>query len=397
MQLFTILLALSAGAAALPLQARDDGLKVLALPITKQQRNMTAINQVLWQTGHVMTSIPAPLINQVYSYVAEFQLGFPAQKMTAMIDTGSSDLWVYTQKSGATPSYRAGFSLFSKVLSSDFRIQYVKGQASGEWIVDMMSLGSAQLFQQQFGAVDSTANTPADMGVFGIGQVSAESASKKYLNFPANLKDKGYIDTIAYSLGLDSIDATEGSILFGGIDTGKFDGPLYTVPFINANNFAVDFMYKDHRSWAILDSGTSLTYLPQDITDAIAADLGAQWVPSQQSYEVKELPQDAEIVYNFSGVKIRIPSRELFLRNAHGTLTLTILPNTLSLGYNLMGDSMLRSAYVVYDLEHFVAGIAQAKYGAPSTIVPISGSIPSSTPAPGFGASIAAVNSTAVN
>lgn len=44
-------------------------------------------------------------------------------------------------------------------------------------------------------------------------------------------------------------------------------------------------------------------------------------------------------------------------------------------GYVLFGDTFLRAAYVVYDIDEEKIGIAQAKYTSESDVQPVSGSL----------------------
>lgn len=52
--------------------------------------------------------------------------------------------------------------------------------------------------------------------------------------------------------------------------------------------------------------------------------------------------------------------------------------------YILFGDNVLRSAYLVYDLDEFEISIAQARYTTEGEISVISSSVPNSIQAPGY-------------
>src|SRR5580658_8539364 len=94
-----------------------------------------------------------------------------------------------------------------------------------------------------------------------------------------------------------SLEAATGQILFGGIDTAKYDGTLsslevYPDPQSGTNqitSFTVAFTSlqvtsstgtdtltpSNYAVAAILDSGTSLTLIPDDLASIIIKELGA--------------------------------------------------------------------------------------------------------------------------
>lgn len=323
------------------------------------------------------SAIPLALSNQVYQYLATFDLGTPEQSVTAQIDTGSSDLWVYGPKSNAPgASYDPSKSSTYTYLNNDFSIEYVDGtQISGNWVTDTITIGSAAVKKQQFAYTNAVASNGLNNGVFGIGFENDESTSSEYTNVPQNLKNQGFISQNAYSLYLDDIDATTGTLLFGGIDKAKYTGTLAVLPIQSTSSFQVALTVEGTATSGILDSGTSLTYLPSKIVSKIANTYGATWDSSQGAYFVYSEPSGPPLVYTFGSAKISVALDELFIDNGDGSYILTVLPNSETQGINLIGDSTLRSAYVVYNLDSNQVGIAQAQYTSSSNIVPITGAL----------------------
>ncbi|ANB15154.1 Yps1p [Sugiyamaella lignohabitans] len=338
-------------------------------------------------------SYDTPLANEIYEYIATFELGTPGQTIEAQIDTGSSDLWVYTPAVHETTPFNSKKSSTYKYLNGNFEIDYVKGSASGNWVTDTLTIDGVSLKNQQFATV---AQDEGSTGVFGIGLEADEASSTEYVNVPQNLVNQGYISHNAYSLYLDDLEASEGALLFGAVDSAKYSGKLYTLPLISNSAFQVTLSgisgstgtSLGGATYGILDSGTSYTFLPSADVSAIASYLGATYDSRQKAYFF-DSPPSKSIVYNFSGATITIPPSELAVpaSSIHLTNTkpyfLPILPNTQSSGYNLLGDSFLRSAYVVYDLENKEVSIAQASWNnANSNIQIISGTVPGAVPAP---------------
>lgn len=224
-----------------------------------------------------------------------------------------------------------------------------------------------QLKNVQFGVATSTVDEFS--GILGIGH--GENVTIRYKNFVDELQAQGVTGTKAFSLALGSKSEQEGVIIFGGLDTGKFAGPLVTQPIVPAAQspdgvprywIDMNYMsltppsgnvkkYSNSTMAVFLDSGATLTLLPQTLADTIAADFGADGVDSNGFYAVDCSLNDLAGTLNFAfpGVTIQVPYKEIIreLATTFGTLCyLGISPNE---DFVLLGDSMLRSAYAVFD------------------------------------------------
>ncbi|CAN6600938.1 aspartic proteinase yapsin-3 [Trichomonascus vanleenenianus] len=330
------------------------------------------------------SAVLEPLQNQVYQYVAQLSIGTPAQTVECLLDTGSSDLWVYSNKAGVDPCYTPSSSASYRFLEEGFEIQYVSGTAKGDWITDNVALEGTTVENLQFATVDDvTTSGPDPIGIFGIGFASGESVSsgQTYPNFPQMLANEGIIASNAYSLFLDDLEASSGSILFGGIDTAKYEGDLVTLPIVQSDALAVTASVEGTSFTAVLDSGTSLSYIPKQVADGIAEKYGGVFDNTQGLYFVDNIP-NGNVSFSFgSGGQVVVPGSELAVEatlfgvpNPIKKYAFTIVGNDQSSGYNLLGDSFLRSAYVVYDLTNKQISIAQAKYTDESNVQPITSS-----------------------
>lgn len=79
-------------------------------------------------------------------------------------------------------------------------------------------------------ASNVTTGLSAYGGVLGLGYPGNEATYYTYPNLMEQLVDVGLTNSMLYSLHLDDIHDTSGSILFGGIDTEKYYGTLYSMP-----------------------------------------------------------------------------------------------------------------------------------------------------------------------
>lgn len=272
--------------------------------------------------------------------------------------------------------------------------------------------------------------TNIPFGLIGIGYEADESSittvGKEYPNFPVALMNAGDINSVAYSLWLDDLQSSTGSILFGAINTDKYVGDLIKVNVqtmtgsSSITSFLVDVteiqavsssgsdvIYSGSTIQAVLDSGTTLTYLPQDVAESIWSEVGAEY---SADFDMAIIPcsmasHSGHISYTFGGPggpRINVTLDELVLSGGDGpqitsgkykgdTACEFGIQNTTGNTF-LLGDTFLRSAYVVYDLANNQIALANTDFNSTSSNIVAfaskSAPIPSATSAPSQSASI---------
>ncbi len=157
----------------------------------------------------------------------------------------------------------------------------------------------------------------------------------------------------------------------------------------------------NYATAAILDSGTTITLLPDDVAQVVYEELGATY---EQSLGAAVVPcvlgsNTGFLTYGFGGVggpsiKVQVSDLVLPLVDSRGNSpTYTNGQRACQLGIQaagdlpvLFGDTFLRSAYVVYDLINNRIALAQTDFNSTgSNIVAFASSgapIPSATNAP---------------
>ncbi|KAH9897609.1 aspartic peptidase domain-containing protein [Xylariomycetidae sp. FL2044] len=380
-------------------------------------------------------------------YFASCMVGTPGQNLTLQLDTGSSDIWVPSSSasvceqgsssSGSSSSQGCTLGSFDEQASDtfelvgqgDFSISYVDGSKSeGDYFADTFQIGDATLTNMTMGL---GLDTDIPYGLVGVGYALNEaivsqsgSAQDAYPNLPQQMLDQGLIATNAYSLWLNDLDASTGSILFGGIDTDKYHGDLtrikiYQDPQTNAfTSFIVALTSLSASSSSgsdalsssqfpipvVLDSGTTFSYLPSDLAEQVWEEVGAGYSSQAQAALLPCEMQNSggQFTFGFAGAggpTINITMDELVLPLTTGDpIRFTSGPykgqEACSFGIQnfssdpfLLGDTFLRSAYVVYDLENNEIGMAPTDFNATtSNIVAFASKgapIPSATEAPG--------------
>lgn len=384
-------------------------------------------------SGQPAKTLPVDIGNQYFYYSINITIGTPPQAFECLLDTGSSDLWVSSTNNpycATTPAELQNTSyiecvsgLFNENSSSTyhanqssahdnfFGIEYADyAYAEGLWSNDVVSFAGVTLSHASFGlAEESNSSQP----VMGIGFANLESSNFAFLlnetdkyvaytypNIPLLLQSQGHINIPAYSLYLNDLNSGAGQVLFGGVDHCKYSGILETVPMVATYpdvDFAVEtairmtsFSLKDNLGLphyysltnleALLDSGTSLMYLPDQLAQAIYTDLSA--TPDNTiGYYVTPCSNSAKgsLGFGFSGANINVPYSEFLFpitnddgsdyTNSNGQALCAV--GMFSLGELptndneiILGDTFLRSAYVVYNLDKKEISIGQANYNA---------------------------------
>ncbi|KAG9828276.1 candidapepsin-4 precursor, partial [Aureobasidium melanogenum] len=214
------------------------------------------------------------------------------------------------------------------------------------------------------------------------------------------MMQSGLINTNAYSLWLNDLDASTGSVLFGGVNTEKYTGSLQTLPILTEEGIYAEFIIaltgvgyngqensiaSNLNTAALLDSGSSLMYLPNNVAEEIYRMTGAKY---SQEYGAAFIDcnmryNDTTIDFTFSSPTIRVSMSELVLVMGYqGRTPLCILGIAPADGTTpVLGDTFLRSAYVVYDITNNEISLAQTNFNSTgSNIVEITNtSVPDAT------------------
>lgn len=303
---------------------------------------------------------------------------------------------------------RTKSSTFKEVTPGGFFISYLDNTAAeGDYISESFAFqgSSSTVTGLQMGLVTATNETSNQVGgitgLMGIGYDTLESTNTPYPNLPDQLVSQGIINAKAYSLYLDDVASSTSSILFGGIDTEKFVGSIESVPVqkvnggytrLNALISSLSFnssgvvtpLIAGTADSVTLDSGFSYSYIEDAAVEAIYTELGAiddtggasgfAWVDCND----RCTKYDDFFSFQFgdaSGPLINVPLAESIIGPVSKPANLDLpfdnacivafLPGSLlSPPYHTLGDTFLRSAYVVYDLQNNEIALAQSNFEA---------------------------------
>ncbi|MCJ1320151.1 hypothetical protein MMC15_005489 [Xylographa vitiligo] len=385
---------------------------VLGVSFRKEvRRDLTHLNRL----ARRQKSITASIENADLLYLINVTIGTPPQPFGLQLDTGSSDIWVPATSADVCRQDPQSCSLFGAfnpnasssfvdIAPGQFQISYVDNSGvTGDYINETFAIGKTTIKQQTMGLA---AQSNRALGIMGIGLDSGESIAASGVEYPnviAQMKLEGYINTMAYSLWLNDLDSNDGSILFGGVDTSKFHGSLISVPIqpdtesqaitsftVVLSSFSVQNSSRNAQYSqtnlavpVILDSGTSLTYLPDQYAMAILGGVGATNDPNY-GYTVPCSLGSTAATFNFTfggptGPTIVVGINEFVVPIVtqdgsvptlqDGSAACNFGINPAGSSPNLFGDTFLRSAYVVYDLENNQIGLANTDFNATGSSV----------------------------
>jgi hypothetical protein len=299
---------------------------------------------------------------------------------------------MYNSNSSSTYSY----------LSSDFQISYADGTgASGDYVSDTLNIGGASVKKLQMGVGYVSSSSE---GVMGIGypalEVQAQNNGRTpYPNVPQAMADQGLIKTPAFSLWLDDLASSTGSILFGGVDTAKFSGNLVSMNVVQENGQFLEMIIPmnglqissasssqtvtSSSISVLLDSGSTLSYLPTKVAQKIYTNLGVTWSDADQTaYCPCSLGQSSKTIdFQFNGVTIPVRLSEMVLAggvSASLDCTFGIFEQSGSVSSSTftLGDTFIRNAYIVYDLHNNQISMAPTNFSpSGSNILEISNSV----------------------
>ncbi|KAF4422053.1 hypothetical protein F53441_14327 [Fusarium austroafricanum] len=367
-------------------------------------------------------------------YFTEVTIGSPPQNITLQLDTGSSDVWVpwtFADICEDNDNGKKGCPLgsfdpdesktFKHVAPGMFGITFVDNSyVKGDYFEDHFELDGAVINNLTMGLA---VKTNISYGLIGVGyaknEASGSTADVIYPNLPVAMYQGGFINTIAYSVWLNDLDAESGSIMFGGVDTAKYVGHMHRIDIqkidghyyhfvvaltslVATSSSGSDTLTECFPIQAVLDSGTTLSYLPNDLVNEIWKEVGAVWSPY---YGVAVLPcaygrnqgnftfglagPDGpsislgmdELVLTMTSDPANMPAFESGAYKGETMCTFGIQNDTSDL--YLLGNTFLRSAYVVYDLVNNEVGIAATDFNStkskPVAFKSYGASIPSAT------------------
>ncbi|PRQ28393.1 putative phytepsin [Rosa chinensis] len=235
-------------------------------------------------------------------YYGEIGIGTPPQPFTVIFDTGSSNLWVPSNKCYFSVAcyfhakYKSSQSSTYKKNGKSASIQYGTGAISGFFSNDNVKVGDLVVKDQEF--IEATSEPGLTFlaakfdGLLGLGfqEISVGNAVPVWYN----MIKQGLIKEPVFSFWMNRNAAAQegGELVFGGVDPHHFKGKHTYVPVTQKGYWQFDMGdvligdkptgYCAGGCHAIADSGTSLLAGPTTVVTLINKAIGANGVVSQE-------------------------------------------------------------------------------------------------------------------
>jgi phytepsin len=233
-------------------------------------------------------------------YYGEIGLGTPVQAFNVVFDTGSSNLWIPSQKCSfySIPcwlhnKYDSSLSSSYEEDGREFSIEYGSGSLSGFFSKDTLSIGGLRVPEQTFAEAinePSLSFVAASFdGILGMGfpEISVGKVEPPFQNL---LRRYPELDPVfSFWLNRDAEDAEHGGeLVIGGVDPDHFKGKHTWAPVTRRGfwQFALDGIQTEGFSHgpaqAIADTGTSLLAGPSKDIRRLNKAIGADSAVVQQ-------------------------------------------------------------------------------------------------------------------
>ncbi|KAG1749656.1 aspartic peptidase domain-containing protein [Suillus paluster] len=295
-----------------------------------------------------------------------------------VIDTGSSDLWVTGQQ-----------IKIDKNTSDKLNLTYGIGSASGNIAYTTVRLGTYEVQNQAFLNVDTTYQQAAQ-GILGLGFISLSGIEKKVNNkaarpimasiFEQNSSTPNFV-ALALERTTDQEDTSGGIITIGEYDprfknvAGTTKYPLapatssrWTIALsgmqVNGHSVTLKSAVKGTKKGtaiSLIDSGTSLAYIPSDAVDAIyGAISGSVHIKTNgQNFWITPCLGQANVSFSFGNDHFPINPLELTRPatftdggNQYTVCVSAFRPQLSSTDSDmdfLLGDIFMRNVYSVFN------------------------------------------------
>jgi hypothetical protein len=334
-------------------------------------------------------------------------IGNPSQRVTVLVDTGSSELWVNpdcrTAKSRDQQQQCIQFGKYDPAKSNNSygpfgkeELNYgdpsdAKTQTSATiyFYADTVALGGAKIKNQTFGVVSQS--NGQSQGILGLAPdlKAGFDVDEPYSLVLNSMAAQGVIASRVFSLDLRHADDQYGAVIYGGLDKSKFIGTLEKRPIVKGVggqwrlgvemttvgvtlSSSSSFKVAGSDANVMLDSGTTISRMHSAVALPILQALGAE-NDGEGYYQVPCSTKNAagSVDFGFGNKTIHVPFKD-FVLDLGGSSNTCYVGMVLTTDQQILGDSVLRAGYFVFDWDNQEVHIAQAANCKTNDIVAVS-------------------------
>lgn len=325
------------------------------------------------------------------------EIGSPGQKVTVLVDTGSSELWFNPDcTTSPTTEQQRQCRDFGEYDPDDSDTPAVGPFATGElhygdpsdpssltsveleYYSDDITFGNVTITNQTFGIV--TASEGISTGILGLAPTlrgGFDEADDPYSLVLHSMAEQGVISSRMFSLDLRHAEASTGAVIYGGIDRNKFIGELESMPIVRGDGgeyrlgVEIDSMGltidgesedydldEDDRNF-VLDSGHTMSRFRQSAAAPILRALDAEDFGDNYFYvPCSTREESGSVNFGFGSKTVRVPFSDFILE--YGDPFYCVVGLVITQEQQIAGDSILRAGYFVFDWDNEAVHVAQA-------------------------------------
>ncbi|KPM42252.1 hypothetical protein AK830_g4301 [Neonectria ditissima] len=336
------------------------------------------------------------LENMDFFYAAEIDIGEPPQSVVVLVDTGSNELWVNPECENAPSdsqySQCVGFGEYDPDKSEtppigpfgretinygDASDPTTHTSATIRYYTDTLTFGDSQILNQTFGIVIQSDGI--SQGIMGLAPDlrGGFDSDEPYTLLLSSMAEQGIIESRVFSLDLRHSTSSTGAVIYGGLDRSKFIGALEPVDIIRGEGgeyrLAVrltslgvtidesdEFDLDEADTNVMLDSGTTITRMHYSAAYPIlqaldAEDDGEGFYLTRCSYRDRA----GSVDFGFGRKIIQVPFSD-FILDIGGSTTWCYIGLVVTTDQQILGDSVLRAGYFIFDWDNEQVHVAQA-------------------------------------
>ncbi|KAI9315311.1 aspartic peptidase domain-containing protein [Dichotomocladium elegans] len=350
-------------------------------------------------------------------FFVEVYVGMPPQAFNLTVDTASSSLWLLSVDNSETDClngcYNPSKSMTIQNSNVPFSFDYNVGTVNGTFCTESVSLAGFTIPNQTVALANAMNGRVFSKDEIGNGVIGFAYPGRKtargILNdvpFIFNLFEQGLISKPVFSVYLNDYDNHNGNQLtLGGIDNSKYKGTLQYAPVLLYSDLSdlASTTHATHAYWAVggtavqtsmgykstsndleefvLDTASTLTYSPHaediikslNITHTIDDGTGAYLVDCASQKDIQNITITFQVARTLLGsrthrfsnpINVTVAVKDLLMPGNSKTFDKAttclfgIVPTKQS--RTIIGISVLRSVYTVYDIHEDRIGFAPA-------------------------------------
>jgi len=353
-------------------------------------------------------SVEGNLANRKILFTAEFKVGSEEDTIRVWTMTGANLFWFPTSNCHSGDHKRDTSSEVSKCDSAGVYIPselttFHNTSKVFQWWYLIFESGAWGYFgtdRVQYGdfsgdmtfGIATNANYVGQLGLgFRNYQKTSLQSTLNESSFLEQLVRKGDISSNAYSFQLGINNASEGTLLLGAVDHRKYEGTLQKVKMVDMYTDGADsvlilldgILGSDFSSELNIAVDIRMEYttlsLPVGAFNELIAHLNAVRAYNKYLVPCDLLDLTDLVSFYFSGVEIQVPVRDLIFQNAYFGCEISIDERDKP---PYLGQDILKSAYVVVNLDNKEVALAQASNSPDEKLEDIVSQIPLALAAP---------------